>query len=98
MVWGGFKGGLRCKGWVNYNVIVGANRLVVSAPTYSATVAHGDPSLIPVSRSFADPTPLLYPMLSCHLSTVLSIKGIKAQKYNYNVKTYVHNKCIVPNH
>ncbi len=36
---------------------VGADSLVVSASTYSAT-AHSDPSSIPASRSFADPAPL----------------------------------------
>ncbi len=49
---------------------IGVKSLVVSAPTYCAYV---DLSMIPVSWSCADPAPLsLQPVLSCHLSTVLS--------------------------
>ncbi len=68
--------------WIND--VVGANSLVVSAPTYSAT-AHGDPSSIPVSRSFADPAPPLSPH-NAFLSALycpVPIKAEYAHKYNF---------------
>lgn len=52
--------------FVHIKVLLGADSLVVSAPDIWRKCAHGNPSLIPASRSFANPrVPLpLRPMLS----------------------------------
>ncbi len=61
-----------------YLYFVGADSLVVSAPTYSAVVLTATRVRFPLRGPLLIPLPSLFPMLSCHLSTVLSIKGIKA--------------------
>ncbi len=61
---------------------VSANSLVVSAPTYSTTVLAATRVRFPSQGPLPILLPSLHPMLSCLLSTILSIQGIKAHKYN----------------
>ncbi len=68
----------------------------MSAPIASwlLSYAHGDPSLSPILRSFANPVPSLLPVLSCRLSAVLAIKELPYLGLNYNIDANISCKVI----
>ncbi len=79
------------------NTEVGADSLVVSAPTYSTTVLTATRVRFPSLGPLPIPPPFLHPILSCLLSTILSNKkGIKApeKKYIYKKTTEAINNCV----